>query len=83
MILYGVMLHLDGYATRFSNVMLCNDDYYMQNANMIGLCGCQARLGFIEVPIKIRLWLCLWEGLDFPTSWSLGTAVVVRQIWIS
>lgn len=32
--LYGVMLHLDGYATR-RGCNACNDDYYIRDANVI------------------------------------------------
>ena len=34
------MLHV------FRDVMLCNDDYYMQNANIVGLCGMSSKLRF-------------------------------------
>lgn len=60
--LYGVVLHFHGYATCFENVMICNDEYYMQNAGIVelcgipskvGLCGCQGRLDFGGMPIKL------------------------------
>lgn len=51
--LYDVMLHLDGYAMHFfRDAMLCNDDYYMQNSNIVGLCGmyglCRVRCFFVK-----------------------------------
>lgn len=36
--LYGVMLHLDGYATHFfRDAIICSDDYYMQNSSIVGI----------------------------------------------
>lgn len=34
LIVYGVMLHLDVYATCFSDTLLYNDEYYMQDVNV-------------------------------------------------
>lgn len=45
-ILHGIILHLDGYVTRFGDAMLCNDDHNIQNANMVRLRDMPSKLGF-------------------------------------
>lgn len=44
--LNGVVLHFDGYAKHLRYEIICNDDYYMYNANIVELYGMPSRLGF-------------------------------------